>query len=150
MLSKLRPDIFHRLHQPRAGNRGLLPRHGITHAEMLADAETEVAVLTILVTPGTVFPAHVQVIAVNILENGDPVAYMQEKGARIDYALDGDSVARLLGVGGTPTVVVIDAGGRLALRLPGAGEPRTAQLRQTLDRLLEGETVSERAASRTR
>jgi thiol-disulfide isomerase/thioredoxin len=78
----------------------------------------------------------VQVIAVNILEDGDPVAYMKEKGSEIAFALNGDEVAKRLGVAGTPTVVVIDTDGRLALRLSGAGDARTEQLRSSLDALL--------------
>jgi hypothetical protein len=78
----------------------------------------------------------VQVIAVNILENGDPLAYMERKGNPVDFALEGDELAGRLGVRGTPTVVVIDDRGRLALRLQGAGDARTAALREKLDELV--------------
>ena len=60
---------------------------------------------------------------------------MSEKKG-IDFALEGDELAKSLGVAGTPTVVVIDAEGRLALRLGGAGEQRTERLRGTVEELL--------------
>lgn len=79
----------------------------------------------------------VKVIAVNFNETGDPVAYMQEQGSEIDFALNGESVAELLGVKGTPIAVVIDSEGHIVGREVGAGPARTQRLRNTIDGLLK-------------
>lgn len=58
----------------------------------------EVALLTRDFADGSV-----QVIAVNILDSADPVAYMKDRDLEIDFALNGDDLAQSLGVAGTPT-----------------------------------------------
>ncbi len=80
----------------------------------------------------------VQVIAVNILENGDPVEYMSKRPA-IEFAVDGDQLAKDLGVAGTPTAIVIDQEGKVAFRTVGASKARTEGLRAAVDDLLAGE-----------
>lgn len=57
----------------------------------------------------------VQVFAVNIREDGDPVAFASESGYDFIFALDGDAVAAQYGVRGTPGLFVVGRDGRIAM-----------------------------------
>ena len=46
--------------------------------------------------------------AVNIMEDGDPVAYLEEAGLDFTLLLDGDAVAEQYGIQGTPGVIIVD------------------------------------------
>ena len=58
----------------------------------------------------------VQVFAVNIKEDGDPVAHMRELGFDFVVALEGDPVAASYGVRYTPGLFVIDGSGQVTYR----------------------------------
>ena len=53
-------------------------------------------------------PEQMDLLAVNIAEDGDPVAYLQENGLSFTLLPDGDAVAGEWGVDGTPAVFLID------------------------------------------
>lgn len=57
----------------------------------------------------------VQVFAVNIREDGDPVAFVSESGYDFVVALDGDAVAERYGVRGTPGLFVVGRDGRIVM-----------------------------------
>lgn len=50
----------------------------------------------------------VGVLAVNIMEDGDPVAYLKESGFDFTLLLDGDEVADAYAITGTPGVIIVD------------------------------------------
>lgn len=55
----------------------------------------------------------VRFYALNIWEEGDPVAYMREHGYGFELLLDADPVAAQYGVKGTPGLLVVDAARRV-------------------------------------
>lgn len=54
-------------------------------------------------------PKGVNFYALNIWEDGDPAAYMEEHGFGSLLLLDADEVAKDYGVKGTPALIVVDA-----------------------------------------
>ncbi len=52
--------------------------------------------------------AGVEFYALNIWEDGDPVAHMKEHGYGFHLLLEADEVARAYGVKGTPGLIVVD------------------------------------------
>jgi hypothetical protein len=50
----------------------------------------------------------VEILAINILEDGDPVDFIQSAGYDFTLLLNGDEVADAYGIRGTPGVIVID------------------------------------------
>jgi thiol-disulfide isomerase/thioredoxin len=52
---------------------------------------------------------NVKILAVNIFEDGDPVAFLANAGYDFALLIDGDAVAEQYGIFGTPGVFVIDA-----------------------------------------
>lgn len=54
------------------------------------------------------FGDDVRILAINIFEDGDPVAFIREAGYDFTLLLDGDKVADNYGVTGTPAVFVVD------------------------------------------
>lgn len=91
----------------------------------------------------------VQVFAVNIREDGDPVAFVSDSGYDFMVALDGDAVAEQYGVMGTPGLFVVGRDGRIAMnrflvtlddsqRGPASAATAWARLvRETLDQTLQ-------------
>lgn len=73
----------------------------------------------------------VEILAINIKEDGDPVALLTEEGYDFTLLLDGDAVAEQYGVRGTPAVFVVDHQRRIAFDLrdlpriepPATGKP---------------------------
>ena len=55
----------------------------------------------------------VKILAINIAENADPVAFMNNAGYDFTLLLDGDAVAENYGIFGTPGLFVIDANRRI-------------------------------------
>lgn len=51
----------------------------------------------------------VEILAINILEDGDPVDFIQSEGYDFTLLLDGDEVAETYGIRGTPGVMVVDS-----------------------------------------
>ncbi len=58
----------------------------------------------------------IKIFAINIKEDGDPIAHMRELGFDFVLALDGDPVADAYGVRYTPGLFVVDAHGRILFR----------------------------------
>ncbi len=52
---------------------------------------------------------NVKILAVNIFEDDDPVAFLANAGYDFALLIDGDAVAEQYGIFGTPGVFVIDA-----------------------------------------
>jgi len=73
----------------------------------------------------------VEILAINIFEDGDPVSFMQKSGYDFTLLLNGDEVADDYGVTGTPAVFVLDHDRRIHFDLsklprlepPDSGEP---------------------------
>lgn len=57
----------------------------------------------------------VRIFAVNIWEDGDPVAFVREAGFDFVLALDGDEIAKSYGVIGTPGLFVVDGKGDVTM-----------------------------------
>ena len=51
---------------------------------------------------------RVRILAINFREDGDPAAFVNEKGYDVALLLDGDEVADLYGIYGTPGVILLD------------------------------------------
>ena len=73
----------------------------------------------------------VEILAINIFEDGDPVSFMQKSGYDFTLLLNGDEIADDYGVTGTPAVFVLDHDRRIRFDLsklprlepPDSGEP---------------------------
>ena len=77
----------------------------------------------------------VDIFAVHVWDDSDPMAFLQAKGADLDVLdvlLEGDALAAALNVGGTPTAVVIGPDGRILHRVYASGEARDTTLRKIL------------------
>ncbi|MBU1188181.1 MAG: TlpA family protein disulfide reductase [Gammaproteobacteria bacterium] len=103
------------------------------------------------------YDGRVTVHAISIRENGEPAEYLDNHGYSFVLYPQGDEVATLYGVKGTPGLIVVDAAGRirfdLASLLAPAGKALedlkhgqraqriapwwAAQLRQALDQILK-------------
>src|SRR5215210_1446933 len=55
---ELRSRVLHHVHHPGARDDRLLTRHRVSHAEVLTDAEPEVALLLVPIAAGSVLPTH--------------------------------------------------------------------------------------------
>ena len=51
---------------------------------------------------------RVRILAINFREDGDPAAFVNEKGYDVALLLNGDEVADLYGIYGTPGVILLD------------------------------------------
>jgi len=51
---------------------------------------------------------EVKILAINFIEKGDPVGFMQDHGHDFTVLPDGDEVAAIYGVYGTPGVILVD------------------------------------------
>lgn len=52
---------------------------------------------------------NIKILAINIFEDGDPVAFLADAGYDFALLIDGDPVAEQYKISGTPGVLVIDA-----------------------------------------
>ena len=59
------------------------------------------------------FGDEVEILAINIMDDGDPVAFLNGAGYDFVLLLDGDEVADAYGVRGTPGVFVVDGNRRV-------------------------------------
>jgi len=86
----------------------------------------------------------VRFYALNVWEDGDPVAHLRERGYQFDLLLDADAVAGAWGVKGTPGLFVVDRSGRvLYVRSKGTGEREAAaRVRRAIDAGLAAEAGS--------
>ena len=58
-----------------------------------------------------------RIIAINFRDDGDPVAFMEEYGYTFELLLDGNEVAELYEVWGTPGLIILDKEGRIAFNI---------------------------------
>ena len=100
----------------------------------------------------------VEILAINIFEDGDPEAFMRNAGYDFTLLLDGDKVADNYGVTGTPAVFVVDHQRNIRFDLrklpraepPDTGEPAShsrkaafrapfwaAEIRKSIDAVIE-------------
>jgi thiol-disulfide isomerase/thioredoxin len=75
------------------------------------------------------------VYAIDINDDGDPVAVLKERGATFTPILDGDPIAEQYGIRGTPGLLLIDRDGHIAYRRIGGDSPEKveAELRHQLN-----------------
>jgi thiol-disulfide isomerase/thioredoxin len=52
---------------------------------------------------------NVEILAINIMEDGDPLDFIQSAGYDFTLLLNGDEVAEAYGIRGTPGVIVVDS-----------------------------------------
>ncbi|WP_420467315.1 NTF2 fold immunity protein [Panacagrimonas sp.] len=86
----------------------------------------------------------VKLWTINILERGDPLQAMQERGLSFPLLLEGDALRNTYGITRTPWLVVIDAGQRIVYtRPPNPPSPIDVAkaVRQTLNDLLGDRAV---------
>ena len=83
------------------------------------------------------------IFAINVWEDADPVAHMNEAGYDYDLLLNGDAVTEPYGVEGTPGVFLVGTDGRVVYRRPSGAEPRAvrAAIEEALARAAESEEV---------
>ena len=64
------------------------------------------------------------ILAINIMEDGDPASYITEAAFDFTLLLNGDPVAKKYGITGTPGVVIVDTNQKIRFdlrKLPGLG-----------------------------
>jgi len=71
---------------------------------------------------------RVNVFAINIKENADPIEYMNKNSYDFTLLLDGDNVAELYEVNGTPGVIVVDQKGQLRFDMSTLTAPSSKSL----------------------
>ncbi len=78
--------------------------------------------------------AHLDVYAIDIKDDGDPVAELRERKLSFTLVRDGDAIADQYGVKGTPGLFLVDAHGDIVYRRVGGDAPEKveAALRQKL------------------
>lgn len=78
--------------------------------------------------------------ALNIWEEGDPVAYVREHGFGFELLLRADAVAAEYGVKGTPALLIVDAARRVVyVRKSGTGPAQVARDVRTILRQVTGQ-----------
>ncbi len=60
---------------------------------------------------------QVNIYAINVSENGDPVEYIKRNGYDFNLLLEGDDIAELYDIEGTPGLVLVDGRGQLRFDL---------------------------------
>jgi len=60
---------------------------------------------------------RITVHAISMRENGEPETYLEQNGFSFMLYPDGDAVAALYGIKGTPGLIVVDASGRIRFDL---------------------------------
>jgi thiol-disulfide isomerase/thioredoxin len=78
---------------------------------------------------------HLDVYAIDIKdEDGDPVAELKERGQTFTLVRDGDAIADLYGVKGTPGLFLVDRSGAIVYKRSGGDAPEKveAALREKL------------------
>jgi cytochrome c biogenesis protein CcmG/thiol:disulfide interchange protein DsbE len=78
--------------------------------------------------------AQLDVYAIDIKDDGDPVAELRARGQTFTLVLDGDLIAQQYGVQGTPSLLLVDRKGEVIYRRVGGDSPENveAMLRQKL------------------
>jgi thiol-disulfide isomerase/thioredoxin len=77
---------------------------------------------------------RLDVYAIDIKDDGDPVAELRERGQTFTLIRDGDAIADVYGVKGTPSLLLVDRDGTVAYRRLGGDAPEKveAALRERL------------------
>ena len=77
---------------------------------------------------------RLDVYAIDIKDDGDPVAELRERGQTFTLVRDGDAIADLYGIKGTPGLLLVDRSGAVVYRRVGgdAAEAVEAALRKQL------------------
>lgn len=88
-------------------------------------------------------PRDVPFHAINVWEDSDPVAHMEEHGFTFQLLLDGEDVAARHGVHGTPGLFVVGPDGRVLYRREdgATGSGAAEKVEQTLDRILSPASI---------
>ena len=78
--------------------------------------------------------ARLDVYAIDIKDDGDPVAELRERGQTFTLVRDGDAIADLYGIKGTPGLLLVDRSGAIVYRRVGGDAPEAveAALRERL------------------
>lgn len=72
----------------------------------------------------------IRILAINFREKGDPVGFIEEKGYDFTVLPDGDEVAKIYDVYGTPGILVVDGEQQIVFdlrHLPPYGPPNTGE-----------------------
>ena len=72
-------------------------------------------------------PAHLDVYAIDIKEDGDPVAALKERKQTFTLVRDGDVIADLYHVKGTPGLFLVDAKGDIVYKRTGGDAPEKVE-----------------------
>lgn len=77
---------------------------------------------------------HLDVYAIDIKDDGDPVAELRERGQSFTLVRDGDPIADQYGVKGTPSLLLVDRDGNVIYKRVGGDTPDKveAMLREKL------------------
>ena len=67
------------------------------------------------------------VYAIDIKEDGDPVATLRERKITFTLVRDGDAIAELYAVKGTPGLFLIDTHGEIVYKRSGGDEPKAVE-----------------------
>lgn len=71
--------------------------------------------------------ANLDVYAIDIKDDGDPVAELRERGQTFTLVRDGDLIADQYGVKGTPSLLLVDARGNVIYRRVGGDAPEKVE-----------------------
>ena len=101
----------------------------------------------------------VKILAINFMDKGDPVAFIKDAGYDFTVLANGDAVAKLYGIYGTPGIIIVDSAQQIRFDLrdvPSKEPPATvnakshkakaayqtpywaAEIRKGLDAVLQG------------
>jgi len=81
------------------------------------------------------------IIAVDILDDGDPIAHMKTHGFTFTLGQKGDDVAKQWGVTGTPTLFFISPQGNVIAREQ-ISDPKSARLRQLIQKIMPSQPTT--------
>ena len=70
---------------------------------------------------------HLDVYAIDIKDDGDPVAELRERGQTFTLVRDGDAIADLYGIKGTPGLLLVDRSGAITYRRVGGDAPEKVE-----------------------
>jgi thiol-disulfide isomerase/thioredoxin len=71
--------------------------------------------------------ARLDVYAIDIKDDGDPVAELRERGQTFTLVRDGDAIADLYGIKGTPGLLLVDRDGAIVYRRVGGDAPEKVE-----------------------
>jgi len=71
--------------------------------------------------------AKLDVYAIDIKDDGDPVAELRERGQTFTLVRDGDAIAAQYGIKGTPGLLLVDRSGAIVYRRVGGDAPEAVE-----------------------